>query len=91
MPRITYDSTKIGGDMVAQAMDHFRKGRDLISRAKSLADSVAAGGATPALLEASPEFGVAAGKGADFYSAVANAKTNAATITDAAIADLDQG
>jgi len=91
MARITYNATTIGGTMVAEGIDHIRKGRDLLMRAKSLADSVSAGGATPALLESSVEFGVLASQGGTFYTALGNAKTNAATVTDAAIADLDNG
>ena len=91
MARITYNATTIGGAMVAEGIDHIRKGRDLLTRAKSLADSVFGGGVTPALLELSAEFGVSASQGAAFYTAVNGAKTNAATVTDAAIADLDNG
>jgi hypothetical protein len=91
MARITYNATTIGGKMVAEGIDQIRKGRDLLTRAKSLADSISAGGVTPALLEASPEFGVAVGSGATFYTAIGNAKTNSAVVSDAAIADLDNG
>jgi len=91
MARITYNATTIGGTMVAEGIDHIRKGRDLLMRAKSLAASVSAGGTTPALLESSAEFGVLASQGGAFYTAIDNAKTNAATVTDAAIADLDNG
>ena len=91
MARITYNATTIGGKMIAQGVDDIRKGRDLIARAVSLANSISAGGATPALLESSPEFGVAVGAGATFYTALNNMKTNAATVSDTAIADLDNG
>lgn len=91
MARITYNAVTIGGKMVAEAIDHIRKGRDLLNRAKVLADSVSGGGVTPALLEGSAEFGVATGQGSTFYTAVGNAKTNAATVSDSAIADLDNG
>lgn len=91
MARITYNATTIGGIMVAEAVDHIRKGRDLLTRAKALADSMSGGGVTPALLEGSAEFGVAVGSGAAFYTAVGNMKTNAATVSDSAIADIDAG
>jgi hypothetical protein len=97
MARITYNADSVGGIMLARGVDHIRKGRDLISRAKSLADSISAGGVTPALIEGQPEFGVpvhatAPGTyGALFYTALGNMKTNAATVSDAAIADLDNG
>jgi hypothetical protein len=91
MARITYDASKIGGIMVAEAVDHIAKAQGLLSRAKSLADSITGGGVTPANLEASPEFGVAAGLGDEFYAAVSAMKTNAATVTAASIADIDMG
>jgi hypothetical protein len=91
MARIVYNSTTIGGKMVAEAVDHIRKGRDLLTRASALANSISAGGVTPALLESSPEFGVVVGQGSNFYTAVNNMKTNAATVSDTAIADIDQG
>lgn len=91
MARIPYNAVTIGGTMVAEGIDHIRKGRDLLGRAKSLADSISSGGLTTALLEGSAEFGVSSGQGSNFYAAIGNAKTNAATVSDAAIADLDNG
>jgi hypothetical protein len=91
MARITYDPLKIGSVMVAEAVDHIAKAQALLARAKSLADSISAGGAQAANLEGCAEFGVAASQGSAFYSAVAAMKTNAATVTAAAIADVDQG
>ena len=91
MARIAYNATTVGGKMKAEAVDHIRKARDLLTRASALANSITAGGVTPALLESSAEFGVAAGQGASFYTALNNMKTNAAAISDAAIADVDQG
>jgi hypothetical protein len=91
MARITYNTATIGGAMVAEAVDHIRKARDLLVRAVSVANSISSGGATPVPLEGSPEFGVATGQGAAFYAAVNSMKTNAATVTDVAIAELDNG
>lgn len=91
MARITYDSSKIGGALVAQAVDHIRKAQECLERAVAMANSIAAGGTTPALLEASPEFGVAAGQGSTFYTAVNNMKVSALTVTAASIGDLDMG
>ena len=91
MVRVTYSSATIGGTMVAEGVDHIRKGRELLERATSLMNSISAGGATPALLESSVEFGVAVGQGSAFYSAVNEMKVNAAAVTDAAIADIDMG
>lgn len=76
MARITFVSTTIGGKMVAEGADFIRKGRESIERATALMNSKAAGGATPALLEASLEFGV-----------VAVAAIPAATITSSSIAN----
>ena len=91
MARITYDPATIGGAMVAEGVDHIRKGRECLERAKSLADSISGGGTTPALLESSPVFSVVEGSGSSFYTALNNMKTNAATVTDGAIADIDMG
>jgi len=91
MARIGYSATTIGGKMVAEAADHISKAQDLLARAKSLADSVSGGGVTPAALEGSAEFGVVAGQGSNFYTAIGNMKTNAATVSDSALADIDQG
>lgn len=91
MPRILYNTETIGGQMIAEAVDHFRKGRDLLNRAVGIANSKSAGGVTPVDLESSAEFGVATGSGSAFYTAINNMKTNAATVSDTAIADLDNG
>lgn len=91
MARITYDASKIGSVMVAEAVDYLAKAQALLARAKSLADSITAGGVTKANLEGSPEFGVAVGGGAAMYDAISAMKANAATVTAASIADIDQG
>ena len=91
MARITYDASKIGGVMVAEAVDHIAKAQYLLARAKTLADAITAGGTVAANLESSPEFGVAVGGGQAFYDAVSTMKANAATVTAASIADIDQG
>lgn len=91
MARITYQATSIGGDMVAQAVDHLVQAQTLLNRAVALANSITGGGATPANLEGSTEFNVATSQGSTFYTAINNMKTNAATITASALADLDQG
>lgn len=91
MSRITFSSATIGGAMVAEGVDHIRKGRECLERATSLMNSISAGGATPSLLESSVEFGVATSQGQAFYDAVNGMKVNAATVTDATIADIDMG
>ena len=92
MARIAYSATTVGGSMVAAGVDHIRKGRDLLARATALANSISAGGATPSLLEGAPEFGVTGvGNGAIFYTALNGMKANAATVSDSAIGDIDNG
>ena len=59
MARIPFTSTTIGGNMVAEGVSDMRTGRDLLERATFLMNSISAGGASPALLEGSVEFGVA--------------------------------
>jgi hypothetical protein len=91
MSRISFSATTIGGKLVAQGVDYQHKSQDALIRAIALANSISAGGATPALLESSPEFGVAIGQGAAFYTALNGMKVNAATVTPSAIGDLDMG
>lgn len=91
MPRILYNTETVGGQMIAEAVDHIRLARDLLNRAVGIANSKSAGGATPEALESSAEFGVATGSGGAFYTAINNLKVNAATVSDTAIADLDNG
>jgi hypothetical protein len=68
--RIVYNPTTLGGGLTQQFMadivDALEKGVAL----QQLLVSVTAAGATQANLEGSPEFGVAAGEGAAFYSAI---------------------
>jgi hypothetical protein len=68
--RITYDISKLGGGLtqqfVADIMDALEKGVAI----QALMTSVTAAGTTQTNLEGSAEFGVAAGQGAAFYSAV---------------------
>ena len=91
MARIVYGSTTIGGLMVAEAVNHVRMAKDILNRAKSLADSISGGGVTPVNLESSAEFNVISGQGSNFYTAISNMKANIASITDSAIADIDMG
>jgi len=91
--KIEYNKLTYGGEMVAQAVDLLKQAQDLLDRAKSLADSVSDGGLSEVLLEgdATSAFGVATGKGVAFYGALVSMKVNAATVTAAALADLDSG
>jgi coenzyme F420-reducing hydrogenase alpha subunit len=94
MSRILYDQEKIGGAMVAEAVDHVVEAQNLINRAKSLMDAITVGGTVKANLEGSAEFGVVAASGANgtaFYETVNGMKTNISAITAAAIASIDMG
>ena len=91
MARIPYSSTTIGGSMLAEAVNHVRKARDILARTKALVESVSVGGTVMTNLEGSAEFNVASGKGSSFYDAVSNMKANCDVITDAAIAEIDMG
>ena len=91
MSRITYSATTIGGKMTAVGLSGLHTAQDNINRAVALANSISSGGASPALLDNSVEFGVATGQGAAFYTALNNMKSNLATITAAVVADLDMG
>ena len=76
MARIPFTSTTIGGSMVAEGVSDMRTERDLLERATFLMNSVSAGGASPALLEGSVEFGVSV-----------RAAIPAATITTSSVAN----
>ena len=91
MARITYNTTTVGGKLVAQAVANVRNARDELNRVVAMMNSMTAGGVTPALLESSAEFGVAVGQGANFYAAINNMKANTATVSDSAIGDIDNG
>lgn len=91
MARIQYGPDTIGGNMVAQAVDKFRQGKDLLDRAKWLADQRSNAGANKAALEGSAEFAVGAGQGAAFYDAIAGLIFNSAAVTANDIAALDMG
>ena len=89
--RITYNPTSLGGSHLAAAARYTILAKQEIDRAVSLAASVSAFGATTANLEGTPEFNVAAGGGAVFYSAITTLRVNLNAITDAQLANLDQG
>jgi len=93
MAKKVYEPASIGGNMVAEAVDHLRKGRDLLLRSKAIADAVTGAGSSVAALEGDSNFGVPAitGAGSDFYYALTDLKTAADTVTDGAIANLDMG
>lgn len=90
MARISYNSTTLGGNLVANGINHIRLAKECFDRAKALADAIAGGGAQSANLETSADFGCDVGQGAALYTAIANAKANINIITDPAVAELDK-
>lgn len=89
--RIIYNALAVGGIHLANAARYAILAKQEIARAKAIADSVTAGGVTPANLEGTSEFAAAAGQGSALYTAIANLNTNLATATAAQLADVDQG
>lgn len=90
--RIHYSKTASpGGADLAKAVQLLLEVKELVRLAKGMADAVAAGGATPALLEASEEFNVDTGQGQALYTAIANLNANLSSVTDAALAELNRG
>lgn len=90
--RLSYSaSAAVGGHLVYDAARYVIAAQQAINRAVALANAMTGGGATAANLENSPEFNVATGQGAAFYTAINDLKTNLASITSSALANLDQG
>ena len=89
--RITYAKASLGGAHATAAVRYATLAKQEIDHAVALAASVTVFGATQANLEGSAEFDVAAGKGTTFYSALTSLQTALAAITDAQLADLEQG
>ena len=87
--KIVYVPGSVGGEMLAVAVDHFRKGRDLLDRAKAIAMAVTEDGSVVANLDNDATFGTPTGS-ALFY-AISDMKTAADTVTDVMIANLDMG
>ena len=84
-------TTFVGGAHVANAARYAIMAQNEINRAVAVAASVTGFGATPINLEGSSEFGVNAGQGAAFYSAITTLQTNLNAITSAQLAVLDAG
>lgn len=91
MSRVTYDPKTVGGELIARAVAKVREAQSDFLLAKSMADGISGGGATPAALEGSAEFGVETGDGAECYGAIANMVVYLSDVTTTAIADLYQG
>lgn len=87
--RLVFDKTKPFGAIVALSVAALVKATSDLARVKAVADSISAGGVTPALLESSPEFGIAVGGGATFYADLQNIQAGLAAIT--CLPSLDQG
>lgn len=77
--------------MVAEGVDHIRKGRECLERATSLMNSISAGGATPALLEASLEFGVTAVPTIPAATIVSSSVANPSVLTTSAAHGIPSG
>jgi len=90
MARIEYSATTVGGSLVAQAASNLRKGKDLINRAKLMADEITGAGTTPAALDGSVEFNTVTGQGSILYYALKDMLT-ALNLLDNAIEDIDMG
>jgi hypothetical protein len=91
MTRIVYDKTSPFGGLFSIDVSALVKATSDMKRIKAVADSLTAGGVTPANLEVPgcKEFGVAAGQGVAFYADLQNILAGLAAITT--LADLDQG
>lgn len=96
MANISYSTTSPFGSKVYLAIQAIRGAQATFQRVKQAADSVSAGGTTPANLETSPLFQVASGQGAAFYTAIQSIDaalfaTPASWTPVQATVDLDQG
>jgi hypothetical protein len=89
--RIVYDAATVGGIHIQNAVRYATLAQQEIIRAKNIADSVTAGGATQANLEGCPEFKGEAGQGPTLYSAIVTLNTDLATIPSSLLGNLDQG
>lgn len=86
-----YDPKTVGGELIARAVAKVREAQFDFALAKSMMDLVSGGGATPANLEGSAQFGVATGDGAAAYEAIANMVVYLSDVSTPAIAALYQG
>jgi hypothetical protein len=96
MARVKYDQTTPFGSKMYLTIQAFKTIQANLPRIKQVADAMTGGGATPAALEGSAEFGVAVGQGANFYSAIQSLDAAAFTTPSSwtpvqATIDLDQG
>lgn len=91
MSRIVYSASTPFGKLTAEAVDYVLKAQDAIDRVVAVANAASAGGASPTSLESGAEFGVTSGSGSAFYTAINDLKTNLATVSAVALAQIDMG
>lgn len=90
--RLSYNASyATGGVHVANAARYAIMAQNEINRAVAIAASITGFGVTPTNIEGGTEFGVSAGQGAAFYSAISTMQTELAAITSAQLAALDAG
>jgi hypothetical protein len=87
---VPYDTTKQFGAMTAELITGVVNMRELANRIRAKADEMGAG-ADGTVLEGHPLFGVAGGRGSDFYVALGYVRDGLNSIAADNIADLDQG
>ncbi len=93
---IGYDRTTPFGSKISVAIQSLELAMANFKRVKEQMDALSGGGATPAALEGSAQFGVAVGQGAAIYAAVQSINASifsvAASYTPIqAVTNLDQG
>lgn len=89
MARLTFVRTSPFGSQVNQIVNGLVYAQQHLVEIKKVADLLTAGGASPAGLEGSAEFGVASGQGAAFYTDLQSIIAGVNAI--ACLPDLDQG
>jgi hypothetical protein len=89
MARITYEGPFALKVRIAVA--NIISARADLARVKGIMDNLTSGGTQTALLEGSEEFGVNAGNGAGFYSAVVALNTAVQSINAATLNNIDRG
>ncbi len=79
MARVTYDSSTVHGKLLAEAIDHLIRGREILARVKFAADVASNAGSDTTKLEVGTPtggaFGAAAGQGADYWSQMVSIKS----------------
>jgi hypothetical protein len=96
MAAIKYDQTTPFGAKIYLAIQSMKLAQANLSRCIDVANNITGGGVTPANLEGSVQFGVAAGQGQNFYNALASLNsalyaTPSSRAPVQATIDLDQG